>query len=573
MISEKKFLVQMDREEARDFLLKKSSYFSHNLPSYFNLQYLLKKYLDILGEKILDDLEKEEKKVLLKDEMYSNYPEINYILQFNKTKESYRPLTLIHSLLYVDLVNLLTNEEKWVKIKNRYEELKKEVGDNILCSSMPFYIKEDQEIKYPLNFWKEVEQKSIELSLKYNNLLHVDISNFYSSIYTHTLPWAFHGEDCAKEHKRDKQFIGNQIDKRYQYMNYGETVGIPQGNVISDFMAEMLLKYLDSLLVKRLQSIDKDLNYKIIRYRDDYRIFTLTKDSENLIKKELILLLQRHKLSLGESKTKSSSDIIMNSLKEDKLYWIEHDPVIKTGIDKIYTLPKNYFREETFDKIFHNRLYKASIQKHLFIIKILSDRYPNSGQLIKAFSDFEYRIRELEFDDFKNSGTDIVVLISIIIDVIRNNPKTTEVGIKLLSVLFNKIKFDYSFDEFAYLYNAEGKVRYDYEVRFDLIRNIIRKISMKSYNSYLEIWLQRLIIKNLNSESEFVKEYLENSNETLVKVCNDIINFKKTKFVIFNEDWLNDDYKINWENFINNDEIEKLNDIISSEEIQYSEYL
>lgn len=573
MISEKKFLVQMDREEARDFLLKKSSYFSHNLPSYFNLQYLLGESLDILGEKVLDDLEKEEKKVLLKDDMYSNYPEINYILQFNKTKESYRPLTLIHPLLYVDLVNLLTNKEKWIKIKNRYEELEKEVGDNILCSSMPFYIKEDQEIKYPLNFWKEVEQKSIELSLKYNNLLHVDISNFYSSIYTHTLPWAFHGEDFAKQHKRDKQLIGNQIDKRYQYMNYGETVGIPQGNVISDFMAEMLLKYLDSLLVKRLQSIDEDLNYKIIRYRDDYRIFTLTKDSENLIKKELILLLQRHKLSLGESKTKSSSDIIMNSLKEDKLYWIEHDPVIKTGIDKIYTLPKNYFNKETFDKIFYNRLYKASVQKHLFIIKILSDRYPNSGQLIKAFSDFEYRIIELEFDDFKNSGTDIVVLISIIIDIIRNNPKTTEVGIKLLSVLFNKFKFDYSFDEFVYLYNAEGKKRYDYEVRFDLIRNIIRKISMKSYNSYLEIWLQRLIIKNLNSESEFVKEYLENSNETLVKVCNDIVNFKKTKFVIFNEDWLNDDYKINWENFINNDEIEKLNDIISSEEIQYSEYL
>lgn len=573
MISEKKFLVRMDREEARDFLLKKSSYFSHNLPSYFNLQYLLGESLDILGEKVLDDLEKEEKKVLLKDEMYSNYPEINYILQFNKTKESYRPLTLIHPLLYVDLVNLLTNKEKWIKIKNRYEELEKEVGDNILCSSMPFYIKEDQEIKYPLNFWKEVEQKSIELSLKYNNLLHVDISNFYSSIYTHTLPWAFHGEDFAKQHKRDKQLIGNQIDKRYQYMNYGETVGIPQGNVISDFMAEMLLKYLDSLLVKRLQSIDEDLNYKIIRYRDDYRIFTLTKDSENLIKKELILLLQRHKLSLGESKTKSSSDIIMNSLKEDKLYWIEHDPVIKTGIDKIYTLPKNYFKKETFDKIFYNRLYKASVQKHLFIIKILSDRYPNSGQLIKAFSDFEYRIIELEFDDFKNSGTDIVVLISIIIDIIRNNPKTTEVGIKLLSVLFNKFKFDYSFDEFVYLYNAEGKKRYDYEVRFDLIRNIIRKISMKSYNSYLEIWLQRLIIKNLNSESEFVKEYLENSNETLVKVCNDIVNFKKTKFVIFNEDWLNDDYKINWENFINNDEIEKLNDIISSEEIQYSEYL
>ena len=56
MKSIKKFLVQMNREEARDFLLKKSSYFSHNLPSYFNLQYLLEKALDILGQKVLNNL-------------------------------------------------------------------------------------------------------------------------------------------------------------------------------------------------------------------------------------------------------------------------------------------------------------------------------------------------------------------------------------------------------------------------------------------------------------------------------------------------------------------------------------
>lgn len=31
----------------------------------------------------------------------------------NKTKESYRPMTLIHPLLYVDLVNLLTEKENW----------------------------------------------------------------------------------------------------------------------------------------------------------------------------------------------------------------------------------------------------------------------------------------------------------------------------------------------------------------------------------------------------------------------------------------------------------------------------
>ena len=440
--------------------------------------------------------------------------------------------------------------------------------ENHPFSGVVLIYKDDQEIHYPLIFWKKVEQKSIELSLKYNNLLIVDISNFYSSIYTHTLSWAFHGEEEAKKYRSNK-FIGNVIDKKFQYMNYGETIGLPQGNVISDFMAEMLLTYLDSLLVQKLKSIDKNLDYKILRYRDDYRIFTLTKDTENLIKKELILILQRHKLSLGESKTKSSSDIIKDSLKEDKLYWIEHDPVIKTGIDKIYTLPKKYFRKETFEMIYHNKVYKTTIQKHLYIIKLFSDKYPNSGQLLKAFSEFEDRIKDLGYDDLENSGSNIAVLISIVVDIMRNNPKTTEVGTKLLSVLFDKIKDNISFED---VLKPGVKVGNADEVKLELIRNIIRKISIKSYNSYLEIWLQRLIVKNLSYKSEFVNEYIENSNETLVKVCNDIINLGETKLVIFNEEWLKDEYKIQWENFINKDEIEKLSDTISSKEIRITEY-
>ena len=572
MKNKKKFLIQMNRIEARKFLLKKSSYFSQGLPPYFDLEYLLNSTLDILGEKVLDELDEKKKKGMGNIKKYSNYPDINYILLANKTKESYRPITLIHPILYVDLVNFITNKKNWNEIILRYNYLKNIVGDKISCKSMPFEVKTKQEAKYPLNYWEEVEQKSIELNLRYNNLLHIDISNFYNSIYTHSLSWAFHDEQVAKNSKKNNSLIGNKLDRKYQFMNYRETVGLPQGNVISDFMAEMLLIYIDSLLVKKLQSIDESLDYKIIRYRDDYRIFTLTKENENLIKKELVLILQRHKLSLGESKTKSSSNIIMNSLKEDKLYWIEHDPVIKTGIDKIYTLPKNYFRKETFDKIFHNRIYKAGIQKHLFIIKILSDRYPNSGQLIKAFSDFEYRIKDLEFDDFKNSGTDIVVLISIIIDIIRNNPKITEVGIKVLSILLTKIKFDMTLEDFVKVFNAGENVRYDFEIRFELIKNIVKKISLKSNNSYLEIWLQRLVVKNLCSDSEFVKEYVRNSNEKLVKLCNDIIRSEKTELKIFNEDWINKEYRIKWNNFINKEEVEKLSDIISSEEIKFLEY-
>lgn len=86
--------------------LKKYSYFSVNLPNYLN--YLLDYSINIIGKKRLI-----EKNHIIKNSKYSNIPDINFIFQMNKTKESYRPMTLIHPLLYVDLVNLLTEKENW----------------------------------------------------------------------------------------------------------------------------------------------------------------------------------------------------------------------------------------------------------------------------------------------------------------------------------------------------------------------------------------------------------------------------------------------------------------------------
>jgi hypothetical protein len=54
-----------------------------------------------------------------------------------------------------------------------------------------------------------------------------------------------------------------------QGMNYGQTNGIPQGSVLMDFIAEMVLGYIDERLS---ECLDKNMNYHIIRYRDDYRI-------------------------------------------------------------------------------------------------------------------------------------------------------------------------------------------------------------------------------------------------------------------------------------------------------------
>ncbi|EJE1918677.1 reverse transcriptase, partial [Listeria monocytogenes] len=57
----------------------------------------------------------------------------------------------------------------------------------------------------------------------------------------------------------------------------------------------------------------------------------------------------------------------------------------------------------------------------------------------------------------------------------------------------------------------------------------------------------------------------------LVKFCNSIIRGEEPK-EIFNEDWLKDEHKIDLNKFININEINKLTDIISDDEIYLAEY-
>ena len=49
------------------------------------------------------------------------------------------------------------------------------------------------------------------------------------------------------DHSSEK-YIGNRIDTMIQSMSYGQTNGIPQGSILMDFIAEMVLGYSDLLL-------------------------------------------------------------------------------------------------------------------------------------------------------------------------------------------------------------------------------------------------------------------------------------------------------------------------------------
>lgn len=558
----KLLITQMTNEEAREFFLKPSSYMTLNFPVYYSFDYLLKYGINLLGMDTLDDKGEQ----LLQEKKYSSLSDINYIFHLNKSKESYRPIIIIHPLLYVDLVNLLTKKNNWDYLINRYKKLDNISKKKIICESIPFALKSEvKNPNYGFHFWEYIEQESIKLSLEFKHILKLDISNFYSSIYTHIIPWAIHDESVAKNHRRDNNLLGNKIDKKYQYMNYGETVSIPQGNIVSDFMAEFLLRYIDSLLVVALEK--KDIEYKILRYRDDYRIFTQNKEDEQIIKKELVTILGRHKLSINESKTKSSSDLIVDSMKEDKVYWIEHDPLIKTEINL-----KNISKKR--NSIIQTKSYNASIQKHLIIIKLFSDKFPNSGQLINAILEFENRIKKLKYDDFTKLGTDIITLIAIVFNIIDNNPKIIEVGVKLLSRLFSKIGNDNDKVNLVcnFYFNEDVEASKLFEQKLRIINIILNKISTKSTNHYLEIWLQRLVVTAISERSCYIEEYVRQSNDKMVLLANAIIRGDSSYTKLFNEAWIKEEYQIKWDEFINITKINSLKSIISESELKIMDY-
>lgn len=82
-----------------------------------------------------------------------------------------------------------------------------------------------------LAWWENIEQHSIELSLDYEYLIETDITNCYGALYTHSIAWALHTKDVAKQQRREN-LIGNIIDKYIRAMRYGQTNGIPQGSVL-----------------------------------------------------------------------------------------------------------------------------------------------------------------------------------------------------------------------------------------------------------------------------------------------------------------------------------------------------
>ncbi len=455
-----KNILELSCSEARSFLLKGKSYCRFELPKYFVFNQLITDVSKELEGKNLSDFYTQIPKLNKNGEVQidkqgnekqesdspKNYDEVNYKLIYNKDgKYAWRPYQLIHPALYVSLVHKITEEENWKTIVNRFSKFSS--NPKIQCMSMPVRsdTEESDEAAMVSHWWHEVEQKSIELALDYQYLLQTDITDCYGSIYTHSIAWALHGKSEAKKkiNRNNKTLIGNVIDGYLQDMSFGQTNGIPQGSVLMDFVTGMVLGYADLQLSKKIGVSD----YKIIRYRDDYRVFVNNPQDGELIVKAISEVLIDLGMKLSPQKTTSSNEVVRDSLKEDKRYWIDHK---KAG---------------------------KSLQKHLLAIHSLSQKYPNSGSLVIALKDFLNRINKL-----KKTRDNLVVLVSILTDIAFKNPRTYPISSAILSNLIN-------------LFGVDTE-------KLCIIRKIKKRFEKIPNTGHLELWLQRITYK-LDDQIEY----------------------------------------------------------------------
>lgn len=436
-----KSLLEMNNKEARKFFLKNESYFTLKLPSYFNFEPLLRK--------IHQDNCRKTTFSGYCDVNPKSIPNINYHILINKKdKMSWRTLTLTNPIAYVGIVREMCTITNWNFIINRFKSFQK--YPNIICCSIPVEsenLSKDKKVQI-LDWWNNFEQITIQEYLNYDYMIVTDISNCYPSIYTHTISWALHGEKVAKDNalNKGKKLYGDILDSSIQKISYAQTNGIPQGSKLYDFIAEMILGYADMLLGDYLISRGMK-DFKIIRYRDDYRIFSNDKNDLQIIFKELTKILNHLNLQINDSKTLRTDDIIGNSLKKDKVYGILNP------IDD-----------------------SLNLQKKLFAIREYGKKYPNSGLLLKQI--ISYYKNEIFILTEKPDYFDQII--SIVVDIMKNNIRVYAECISILSKLIDFVPK---------------------EEKNKLIESIRKKLKNEMATEQLDIWVQRLtVISDFNKK-------------------------------------------------------------------------
>lgn len=155
-------------------------------------------------------------------------------------------------------------------------------------------------------------EKSFYLEATADWLVKTDITRFYPSIYTHSIPWAAYGKERVKSRLGYyKGSFADRIDVLVRACNRNQTVGIPIGPETSRIIAEVISSRIDA----DFQDHELDLAaHSVDRLQDDWSVGAKTLEQAEDVITCISSIYRNYGLEINGSKT--SVDHIVGSRRK-----------------------------------------------------------------------------------------------------------------------------------------------------------------------------------------------------------------------------------------------------------------
>ena len=147
------------------------------------------------------------------------------------------------------------------------------------------------------------------LASSYPLILDLDISRFYDSLYTHSIPWATLDKNLAKQmfsNKTLKTHWSDELDILVRNCNNRQTIGVPIGPDTSRIISEIILSRLDYLLCRPGSGLKTS---QVFHNIDDYQFGVLDKHEAELAQSAFVRAIREYELRLNDFKTELSEGI------------------------------------------------------------------------------------------------------------------------------------------------------------------------------------------------------------------------------------------------------------------------
>ncbi|MFI8606277.1 RNA-directed DNA polymerase [Cellulophaga baltica] len=148
------------------------------------------------------------------------------------------------------------------------------------------------EMNYKNYFKDGSPEQDIVIKSKY--VVSADISNFFPSIYSHSIAWALKGKSVSKR-LRNSSLWFNNLDFYSRNLKYGETNGLLIGPHASNLISEIILAKVDKVLI--------DKGYKYVRYIDDFTCYVESYEKAEQFLIDLSEELKKYELKLNDKKS------------------------------------------------------------------------------------------------------------------------------------------------------------------------------------------------------------------------------------------------------------------------------